>query len=124
MPPLIIVAGIMTFFKLIERRPAPARPQPTPEINPRLIARGLNNWGYEINANGEPIHRVISELEDGPIPPGWVVHHVNGKKQDNWIDNLVQMPASAHGRLHKQFGPYLPYTKVQIRAMFDYVRNQ
>lgn len=85
-----------------------------PPGNPRWKVYGYNGWGYAVNSNGELIHRIKSAHYDGPIPTGWVVHHVNGKKQDNDIDNLVQMPKYFHQALHQKHGPYLPYNKSQI----------
>lgn len=45
-------------------------------------------------------HRVIYERHIGEIPPGWVVHHKDGNKANNSIDNLEAMPRAEHQRLH------------------------
>ena len=34
------------------------------------------------------------------IPKGWVIHHLNGKKLDDRIENLVCLPTEIHSRLH------------------------
>jgi endogenous inhibitor of DNA gyrase (YacG/DUF329 family) len=48
------------------------------------------------------LHRYVWEKEVGPIPAGYHVHHINGNKADNRIDNLSIMTARGHERLHGQ----------------------
>lgn len=43
-----------------------------------------------------PEHRLIWEKENGSIPIGWVIHHLNGNKLDNRIENLFAMPKKEH----------------------------
>lgn len=52
-----------------------------------------NGWAYE--------HTVVwvSAGNDRP-KPGDVLHHVNGDKTDNRIENLQVMSRAAHNRLH------------------------
>ena len=35
------------------------------------------------------VHRVIWQMFNGEIPEGMEVHHINGNKKDNHIDNLA-----------------------------------
>lgn len=43
-----------------------------------------------------PEHRYIWEQINGKILKGWIIHHLNGLKGDNRIENLVAMPRSDH----------------------------
>lgn len=48
-------------------------------------------------------HRLIIEKHLGFIlPKNFVVHHLNGKKDDNRIENLAVMTSSAHSALHNK----------------------
>jgi len=46
-------------------------------------------------------HRKIYEELMGRIPAGWHVHHVNSKKWDNRIKNLIALPAHFHAYIHE-----------------------
>jgi len=47
-------------------------------------------------------HRVVWERAHGPIPPGCHVHHKNGQKQDNRLENLTLVENRAHQALHRE----------------------
>ena len=42
-------------------------------------------------------HIKVWEDHHGPLPDKWVVHHLNGIKDDNRPENLVGMARSHHG---------------------------
>jgi len=51
-------------------------------------------------------HIVVWEEAKGkPLPKGWVIHHFNGIKDDNRIENLVAMSRKRHGS-RLAFKPY------------------
>ena len=49
-------------------------------------------------------HRLVWATHNGPIPPGHCVHHLNGDRLDNRIENLECMTEEDHGRLHQELG--------------------
>lgn len=54
-------------------------------------------------------HRLVIEEHLGFIlPDGFVVHHINGVKDDNRIENLAVMTAGAHSTLHGKMGRNMP----------------
>ena len=60
-------------------------------------------YGYtRIYIDGKWIleHRYIWEQANGPLPHGWIVHHLNGIKTDNRIENLLGMPRTEHGTIY------------------------
>ena len=59
--------------------------------------------GYYLNSTiRKRLHRYVWEKEVGSIPRGCQIHHVNGDKSDNRIENLAIMTASGHQLLHSQ----------------------
>ena len=85
----------------------------------RLYGKGRYNWkggiteaiesrGYKVlnfNYKGSKRqvrkHRVIMTTFLGrPLTRNEIVHHINGNKKDNRIENLMLMTQSEHSRLH------------------------
>ena len=50
-------------------------------------------------------HRRVWEDVNGPIPDGWVIHHINEDKSDNRIENLCIMRRGAHASHHQRGKP-------------------
>lgn len=61
--------------------------------------RYVDKDGYvELRIGGKQVseHRFVWEKHHGKIPEGWIVHHLNGNRADNRIENLAAMPRKRH----------------------------
>ena len=47
-------------------------------------------------------HRKAYVAAYGPIPEGWVIHHLDGDVENNVPTNLVAMPSREHVSLHQK----------------------
>lgn len=45
-------------------------------------------------------HVIVWEAANGPVPPGFQVHHINGNRIDNRLVNLEALSPREHHRVH------------------------
>lgn len=83
----------------------------------------IDNKYVAIKVDGKKVdeHRYIWELHNGKIPEGYVVHHKNGLKYDNRIENLELMTLEEHSRMHDTINKWREenpdkYAEVQKRV--------
>lgn len=83
---------------------------------------GHSHQGYlRRTRNGVRVfdHRLIWEAANGPIPAGHHIHHINGDRGDNRLENLQCLRAGQHMSLHQRGrprGPRSAATKAKISA--------
>lgn len=57
--------------------------------------------GYYLNSTiRKRLHRYVWEKEHGEIPKGYHIHHIDGDKSNNSIENLALFTAGDHEKLH------------------------
>ena len=63
----------------------------------------LRNNGYYARTNGQrsQLHRDTWEYYNGEIPRDYDIHHINGDRRDNRIENLECILKAEHTRQHK-----------------------
>jgi hypothetical protein len=61
---------------------------------------------YRANQNGYVLEHIVvwENYHNKKLPKGWIIHHLNGVRTDNRINNLAAMPVNKHDRL---VNPYI-----------------
>ena len=63
----------------------------------------IDEKGYKRFEQGRE-HRLVWEKAHGPIPIGMIIHHKDGDKMNNKIENLKMMTKGEHIKLHDYAG--------------------
>jgi hypothetical protein len=61
-----------------------------------------DGFGY-VATNGL-LHRIVWMENHGPIPEGFDVHHIDGDRENNVIENLELLPRGEHMAHHRYEG--------------------
>lgn len=82
----------------------------------------IDGNGYRnINTNGKYIleHKLVWEKENGKLSEGWIIHHMNGDKQDNRIENLTAMPRKNHSpkTIIEPFRQRIRYLEQEVKKL-------
>ncbi len=76
--------------------------------------------------NGKKVadHRAAMEVELGrPLRPNEVVHHLDGDKLNNSIENLAVLSRDEHQRLHQLGSVRRRWSKAEVRRACDLRRR-
>ena len=68
-------------------------------------------------------HRYIYSLHHGDIPEGYEIHHINGNKEDNRIENLALVTPTENKRKVDQAGRGYYFDKVKKKRRWRAVRD-
>ena len=65
----------------------------------------------------QPEHRIVWEAANGLMPEGYIIHHVNGIKDDNRLENLQAMPRAKHNHRHDDHDRRILELEAENRAL-------
>ena len=102
----IAVRGLGDALCLAWKSRRHASPQGQPPGSRRLTSSGyvlvkVPDYFGPNNDGWVQEHVYVWECAHGPPSPGYHVHHKNGDKQDNRLENLVALSPSEHRRFHE-----------------------
>lgn len=73
--------------------------------------------GSYFQRNGIRLHREVFRQHKGAIPKGFHVHHVDGNRTNNDIDNLALREAGEHVSAHKNTDEQIAYAREHIERI-------
>jgi len=78
-----------------------------------------NKYVYVSTPDGtKSQHRVVWAIVHGKLPEGMVVHHINGIRSDNRIENLIALPKHQHNKgIPEPFIIECPHCKNHVRII-------
>ena len=79
----------------------------------------LGPLGY-LHFNGKLLHRLVWSDVNGPIPAGFIIHHINGDKLDNRLENLEMLSVAEHAAHHHRGRKQTATHVARRRASMDW----
>lgn len=92
-----------SIYSMFQSRNWPTRPQtrlPFVEFNGKKYTRKPSGYYAVTDTSRTMMHRDVWEFYNGPIPEGHQVHHKDGDRGNNAIENLMLVERSDHSRRH------------------------
>lgn len=83
-----------------------------------------NIRGYMYNNTNGVLHRKVWECYNGPIPEGYDIHHKDGDKSNNNIDNLELLSHSEHAKHHNPLKQVVVLSEEEIRIKKEETRQR
>lgn len=81
-------------------------------FNGRKYRRDKHTGYYLNSVHRERLHRAVWQYHFGSIPEGYHIHHIDGDKANNEIDNLALIHGSNHCAYHTMKYATANYSKV------------
>lgn len=85
-----------------------------------------NYYSMKHNGKQRRAHRVLWESINGPVPPGFDLHHIDGNPLNNKIENIMLITKSDHQRHHAgwirdELGAWVgrPCTRCKVVKLFS-----
>jgi len=73
-------------------------------------------WEVRLNGRRRRVSHVVWEYYNGPIPQGFVIHHVDGDMANDDSENLFCMAFGAHIRRHQLGNKHSVETRARMSA--------
>ena len=73
--------------------------------------------GFYFQRKGKKLHRAVWEYHFGAVPDGCDIHHVDGNRAHNDVENLACLPRDEHHRKHANTPEFLEYARKHIEEI-------
>lgn len=88
------------YFKSFNLSTRPLVRRKSVEYNGDVYASHSGGYRRKTTGDRELLHRQVWKDAYGEIPRGFNIHHINGDKLDNRLENLEMLSASEHTKKH------------------------
>lgn len=60
---------------------------------------------------------IWEKTHNQPLPKGWIIHHLNGIKNDNRPENLLALPTKKHRLLLREYQKHIRQLENELKAL-------